>query len=827
MPRIPVDSPQISQNVPGVNAPSGGEFSRVGNAIQNIGATVEQQGVQIFTSLAHTEATQTANSAYMSDRIESGNKIIQLKNQSPDGYIYKDQTAPRTPQNRVLNDDGTYRTITHEYRDWANDRYENTQKNLPYLASTMYQQQSSPFFSQKMDGLNNDVQSMKLMSFKNDQDQKVQALGDIYAVDPGVAFKQNGKVAGYDFHAFYDDALAVKKSYLDQVKPDGTGMYNQVDGEMESKKALERLSHDQVNGMVDGVYAAKKAKDGTHMEAAAAARAVLAGTDPSSIARRQQGLPTISDMMNPEQKAAEDRKLISYMSEAAPTQDLNEFYRQLKEYGAAAEHGDPGAESKAVLLKKIHEYTTGGFMQPGEASEHVAFMLGQEAKGNLRGARFEVMSVKSQNAEAQVQSMNVLKGAQATAKVYGLDYSEDMGRSVEASTLAYVNAETARIEHEKRTDFASFMQGKDFKNRPRSSDAFQMGQVNFSDPIDIQNHAGTIQRGAAQIDALYATNYGTNTDYRRGGGISQDASARIRGYMQNTSADIVDKGIDNYKKAWGPRYGDMIQQLYKDDPNFIKFDMALSQPTSVGRIALIQSAQGKSGGAEKMIEQTDPQRLKDIKTAVAKEFAPLENSMNTADPNNMNQRMYTGRYSSGSMEAAMRMAADNPGMSADDVAKNVYRMSAKGLPEFVKGVGKTGGFLGIGSHGNEFDLRVPPGLSQEQKDAISNNLTAHSEPEALSRMNIDRAPGLPVGADLSKTINMTRSWNYVQGPNGESGYNLVYQHLNENGHGNGVPIIASSNGRRIFIPLSEALKVPVNNKTTVKPTISQEPRSKM
>lgn len=142
MPQIPIQQTGISTDVGGADLNTGAQ-GLIGSALARTGSQVSNAAWNTMELMTRAEATEAVNSKMSDLTIKSALKKKELEYTSIGGYLV-DQDGQR-----IKNPDGqTDRTITQEFRDWANNEFETSQRSMPNrLGQDMFKQSGLNMFT--------------------------------------------------------------------------------------------------------------------------------------------------------------------------------------------------------------------------------------------------------------------------------------------------------------------------------------------------------------------------------------------------------------------------------------------------------------------------------------------------------------------------------------------------------------------------------------------------------------------------------------------------------------------------------------------------------
>jgi hypothetical protein len=363
MPILPVQKNLISTDVPSVDT---GGASPIGAATANFGAQLEQTGFAIKEQLKRTEAIATSQQYALQDKMDSEVKWQQMKASSPDGYVY--ERDPQTNQmlqdefgrdKRAKNTDGTDRTITQEYRDWANDRYQKNQLQLPSdMAQEMYRAQSGEFYTNQLRTAEAEEHVMRTTAIKQQIKDQVDKLATKNYDFPGAnnedfysdydrmiqSVKALAGPKGYDAaetHQMVDDAthtlalnraLGQLRAIREETGGDKKSMVSQTKRLMDFIEVISGHPREGTPNVTD------PSKGGNYYEGTMALDPVTGKYNSTSMTQRRQQmfLPAMTDMLK-----AHDRNMLvneawSMIKGQAKEMDLSALSKLKEQYVANA-----------------------------------------------------------------------------------------------------------------------------------------------------------------------------------------------------------------------------------------------------------------------------------------------------------------------------------------------------------------------------------------------------------------------------------------------------------------------------------------------------------
>jgi hypothetical protein len=652
MPQVPIESAQLSMDVPSAPSTEPAAAGAVGAAIANLGAGVEQQAASILTQVKHAEAQNAASKAYFKDKLDTEQKITELKLSSPDGYVHEDASDPSSPVSH--NGDGSPVTLTQSFHEWANQRFQDNQQNMPSeLASQIYKEQALPHFSAQTAQLGTEVQQMKVKAFNDDLSNTADALGNSLVTNPDLK--------NYYSHTNDLSHLIGSRNGL---------MQNPTQGAEMTKKFNNELAVNMMNGAYTQILSKKK--EGTSRLAEISAwRDVLAGRDSLSRLRESQGLPTLATMMDPKQRAIEEDKLIR-LADIAGARDISDYREQFKQTEASLKSGTYNPGPVNSLLNQTIQYAKSGDLAAADASDRIARIFAARSIGRYSGPAFDVLSYDNKLAMMNNAEMEAKLQAQNFAKKMGLKFTEDMGTTAALTIEDSVRKDANAVEEEKAKDFAAFSQ----RVLP-SGDL--VAHLDHSSPIGLANSGNpkVIQQALRDSQALAKTASSNHPEYWRP--MTKPQGQNYANFLQNPniSGEQAGQGIKALAKAYGPYYPKLIDQMIRDKNLDEKWRIAAIAGKESDTTLLVSSLRG-----DKVVEKNFKDHLlannineKDIAGYVPGLTGNWIASQIQASPYNLDRENFTDSVNTTVKNAAMQIFNIRGGTGISDyqkAAKDAY-----------------------------------------------------------------------------------------------------------------------------------------------------------
>lgn len=656
MPKVPMESPQVSLNVPGVQAPFTREFGKIGTAAEQTGADIEHETLSLNEQVQHIQAMDASATALAGDKIATDQKIIQLKLSSADGLV-------RDPNgDLVRNQDGNPRTIVDDLHDFADKRYQQSQQNMPSgIAQSMYKQSALPYLSGQIGLMTDHVQSMKVTADKQRQTLAIQAYGNNLEQNPSL---QN-------LYSYMDD---VEKNNNDRVGL----VYNKTEANAQTLTAHEQMGRMIMQGAYLNVFDEKKeGNPATRTKDIHNWLDILHGKDPISMNRAANGRPTLSSAMDPMQKSVEEKHLLALLPNAG-SMDKSDFRVRFDAAVGAEARGQGDPNSRAWVVNTLHQMTTAGVYHPAEAVQMFGELAAATEKGRVYGnssAPFDALPLAARNEYMAGAENRALNYAQGIANKYGVN-DKNLGKQGAAVVHDSLYKEIDDVENEKNKDYAAFSQ--------RILGAGQkIKDVDWQSPAMAQS-AAQIQAYDRAHDALVKVNPASNPLNDRAP-ITRDQSAQVADRLKNpqgfneTQAAKYMNALQIAHGAWTPK---VVDQMIRDNNLTPAWRIALLHTRDndlTGASAVITALRG---GPEvdklfKQMQETATGGVRDgemqVHDQVKKAFAPYVDAQAASHPNGVARDQISASVVEAGSNYAKQLMLENRQMTPEAAAKTAYQ----------------------------------------------------------------------------------------------------------------------------------------------------------
>lgn len=749
MPIVPVQTQarEIGTDVPGPTTFRLPEAGGLGAAIQGAGSQVASEGMAIIHQIKEAEAVTASSTAHAQDQIDSQAAYSDFSSRSKDGNAYDENGSP------VLKEDGTQMSLTEQYRNWANDRFQKNQLNMPSeLAQQKYQELGRNFFTQQMLKASSEEDTLSHDAAVNADSEMLQRFGDNLTGTP-------------DVNQAYQYANTFAASVMQKTR---AGIYSASDapkiisqGYQKISELLMKGAHNQVlAGTRDGVSVMDRAAQVDYW------RRVLNeddgagnGPDPHSAQRVKNGLPTISGMLNPDTKAQLDAGLIQ-LKKTATELDKSEFHNTVTNAVAALQMGKSDRVNPSAIFAKLNQMQAAGKIQPNEAADVKAQLVAAGGVAALQTPAFALAPSADQKRMIEAQANRIYETAQAAGG------DKQAGSMIESKFRDMASKVIQDSESAKQKDFPDFIQSVD------PSVKAAVSQLDFSNPQSFQDKGPIVQQVLQKTQSYYNQTYPGQPQYARV--VSRDQADQLSTALKNPSlnSEQTANAVDALRKSFGPQYPTLINQMVQDSnlPASWKIAGFLSSSGSSGQ----DVAAALKGGPdiEKNFDSVASANMVNkagFKKSVNEQLAPWVSTMLSQNPGDPNTEQQVSETQATVMRAAMKLyAEDNGKMGATGTAKQAVQ-SILGNNASIEEA-KPGFFSG----GRNYTYMIPnqtatTRLGDPERAQIRQFISNSSTGEALKNFGVVGPPGSgPTFLD-----DVAKTGRFALAPNMQ-GYNYFY-----------------------------------------------------
>lgn len=746
MPVVPVQTKAISTDVPGPTTFRLPEAGGLGTAIQSAGAQVGGEAFDLIRQMKESEAVTAASSAHAQDQIDSQTAYNDFKSRSNDGNAYDESGKP------VLSDDGTQMSLREQYRNWANDKFQSNQLSMPSaLAQQKYQEAGRGYFTQQTLLMGHDQDVISTDSSKIADAKTLQSFSDNLTSTP-------------DVNQAYQYSNTLSSSIMDKV---GTGIYTASEGQQLILRANQQISESLLKGAHNQVLAGSRSGVSMHDRAAQVDqwRRVLngddgagGGPDPLSAPRAQGGLPTISNMLNPDTKASLDRGLIELKKQATEL-DTSEFNRTFSDSLAALQSGNGNRVNPGAIVSKINQMVAAGKMKPEAAADSKAQLVAAGSLGQLNSPAFSLASSGDQQRMVDDQAKRIY----ATAQASGADKAA--GSRVEMEFRKQSAQAIQNAQSEKQKDFPDYVQSVDPSLRS------DVSQLDFTNPQSFQDKGPIVQSVLQKTQVYYNQSFSGQPQFARI--VSKDQSTQLASALKNPmlNPEQTANAVNALKTSYGPAYPELITQMVKDGKLSESWNVAgfLSGPFATQD--MVSAIKGHEADSKNFKSVADSRGVTEstFEKTLASKLSPWVTTMTNQNPGDPSTAQTTSALQSVVKTKAMQIYTADGGNTSPDEA------SAKAVHDILgQNASIEEASPGFFSRGRNYTYMVPNQtanmkLGDIEKAQVKQFVSANNTGEALKGMGVVGPPNASPTFldDISKTGRFSLAQNY-------QGYNYFY-----------------------------------------------------
>lgn len=599
MPVIPVQPQLLSTDVPGADKEPSRLIGQTGAALEGAGNQIGGQAFNLIDKVKHAQAVSASSTALAQGMLDAQDEYASIKSNSKDGFAYDDDGKPLT------NPDGSQRSITDEFRDRVNERFQKDQLEMPSaLAQQMYQERAGEFYNGQVRNMNNDEDILTAHAARESEDNnKISLLNRQYS-SPSV-----------------DGAYRTYQMLASQILDNDPSPA----GQERVRKMGEELADSTLKGAANQILSDKRSGAGAinRTQEVAYWRSVVNGTDAETFRTKKNGLIPLSEMFNPNQKAARDEELIK-LDGAARQMDMAAFNDQHKNSIAAITMGKPGSDQiVARSLGQINSMIAKG-MPTAVASQKRAEIMGAQALGSIYTPAFAAMNPAEQSQMIESQAKRITSAAQypGGTKEDGA-YAEQSFRDQAATVIQQINSA-------KQRDFPAFVESVD------SSIRTDMSTLKFDVPQSLQDKGPQIQ-ASIQKTQMYAEH---SSPGMQAPVITKDRAAQVAKALTdpNLNQQQTADSVRALSQAYGPYYPALMHQLVTQQHLDKKWEMAafFPGPSTEDAVSAIKGGAADSKNFETLAAQKEV-TPKQFNQAVADKLSPWITTFvnqNPGDPQN-------------------------------------------------------------------------------------------------------------------------------------------------------------------------------------------------
>lgn len=741
MPFVPIQpAQQISTDVPGVSTNPLQSMGQTGKALEALGGPVANESLNVLQQVQHAEAVSSSSDAYAQGVVDSNEAYQKIKTASKDGYVTNADGSYK------FNPDGSRRGITEEYRDWANDQFQDAQESMPSgQAKDMLQAKALPYYTQEIVRMQND-QHQKVVDASAASDQgMVQKLSDVLVSAPDVA-------NAYEYSNTVSSSIQQK-----------AGSVYEASGPNGADKMILDANHQIAASTMRGAYSQilSDARSGSSQfnRTGDVDRwlSVLDGNDSTSKQRAQAGLPTIATMLKPDTKASIRDQLIQ-LKRTASALDVSAANTTLSDAAAALELGQVNRVSVPAMNGLISQMQASGKWKPAEAADKRADLVAAQGIGAINTPQFALASPDEQKAMISSAGQSIYGSAQAAG-----------GGSV-AGSKAQLSFQTKAAKalqdslSQKQEDFPDYVMQND------TSVKSVMSQLNFSDPSSLNGKGPAIQQALQKIGVYYDRNFPGNDNYSRV--LSDDQSDQLSGALKNTqlNPEQTANAIKTLRTEFGSYYPEMMNDMILDGKLPESWRVAglyASDATTQNVAAAIKGGVANEKNFTTILEGNGATKDQFNKEA-GKQLSKWTTTMLNEKPGDPANSSVVSDIQGLVKNRAMQIyEAQGGGSVSDAVDSSVKELLEKNFSTEDAGPG----FFGSGK---SYTYRIPNQTAQQkigelEKDQIRQFVNENNSADALKKLGVKSPPG----SDDNFYAAAAKTGYYALAQNNQ-GYNYFY-----------------------------------------------------
>lgn len=475
VPGLDNNTPQFSQNVPGVQFPFRQEFGREGAAFEHLGENIEgaaREGAAVYDEVQRQHDIATASNAATRASVEHSQLRENIQLQSPDGFVRDPETG------EVVKDRGAARTIAQEYWQQADQSYQSYQQDMSPRAAAIFREKMQPMIAAntqklQMEGMRLQAQNTEL-NIQNIKDTHSRDFERSFLPDENqyyTAAQPDGSTKEYPSAQKLYDALHDTMLTRQQMGPvqGKSGFYGATEVEALKKGDANELANNWLTSAKQDLMQSSGSRAALHNKLKDASSTSLMqihslldmvnGKDLQSQRRASVGLPTVNSSLSPENIHRWNNDLLA-MIPAAKEVDKHEYELQKSQLDDLAK----GSKSLdeffgSPLFQKTAIAGAGLGITPAERVKDLSPAV---SSAILSAATAQTTGINSPEAKRQAVA-HVLQDAQKRwpqlAQMLGEKNTEGFGEAITAEASKQVAAKLQEDERQMREDPVKYMAG--------------------------------------------------------------------------------------------------------------------------------------------------------------------------------------------------------------------------------------------------------------------------------------------------------------------------------------------------------------------------------
>ena len=826
MPRIDAPTPQISTSVPAVNAPYSRDFGQVGHAIAAVGSEIASTGADMYTKIRHADAMDAANTAYTSDALASTQKMIDLKSKYADGLV-RDANG-----NIKLEENGQYRTIAHEFHEWADDRYRSNQDAMPNtVAQQYYKQQALRHFTNETANMQNLTAQMRVKAHTQNQVFAAQDIGGAQETTPkmvpvygppnadGTPGPTLKSVTNTDS---FNDKL---QTLIQQTQAQVGVTLNQTEADALQRKLGHIMTDESARNIYTNLLRQKKLGDKTTVaQDAEAYLALLRGEDQQSVDRKKNGLPTFSSAMDPVKREIEIDKMLRVIPSLRQKDSQNYMYsvKELaaKMKGLPDKPGDYKDPMAVEMISRGAQFVANGSLSQKDYVTSVKTIAGASIEAMINGKDFASQSPENQRQIYEKHAEYVQKEVARAAQVVGYN-DPNLGSSLSVHLQEQGRLRVAKEQNARSKDMSAYSERLTPEGELAAKTVPMDSLTALADP-------GNQKAVRDAIDAqhrLQEQAEPNNRNYDRAGFMSKERSKAYAGMINGTgaakmSSEQVARALPHMIKAYGADFPAAVDQMIKDKQldghyGILKNHMDDKNPDDLRFTIDALRGSHELKPAFKSVMGADNERALDI--AVTGAISQWMKSQSAADPGGVDGLKFINGIHSAVKNGAMANALARPDLKGDldAAAKDAFNKIIGNHATTSEFQGGNPWYFGIGGTKGYYSTPNQIGnivIDKPGHETIRQNLQAWAKHDSLKNQDIFIPKG-PNGADstlkefFKDGLNRSDSPifpHFTYGGNGQPpGYYFTY--TEKDGKTKTVRSASSNGQKTLVLPLEQML----------------------
>lgn len=823
-----IDSaPQFSTSVPGVALPRRQEFTEEGQTISKVGEQIQNTahaGNEIADEISRQHDISTSSKNYIDAGVAHAQKLQDLKQTSPDGFIHDPDTGEIN-----TNADGSQRTIAQEYWGWADSDYQSRQDTMPPRAAAMFRQQMQSKIGENTQILQRD--QLKLQ--KDDSERNLNTSIGVMAhdndrspwPDQGAYYAQKREDGSINYRGDtqkIQSQLQMIQLTIAQRGPVGgkPGAYTPDEVRALTAQSLSVHSDDWMRSAVTDITENDTPRDHknkfstTALQQVLNLRDVVEGADPQSKAAVAMSaltgirMPTVNNSMDVKQ-IDKWRNQLNSMLDGARKIDRSEYELALQTMKGATKSGQYATFDTLVKSPEfqhlVHAAEPLG-RTPDEQMKDISEIFGNAARTSGHGGLSDLSNDATKRSQIEQNLRSFELGWPQYAAMAGAHFAGGMGNEIlgEAGKSAYSQLEEESKQY--REDPAKFAaqvsSGPQDPNKGikyRSSTMHMIDEKLFQDPSEyaltnrLPNGKPLISSAIKEMSRIGAMGFGHGYEPIY---LPKDKYESVAKTLEKSNnPERLEDVFQQIKKVAGPNAGTVMDQLVKVGKLDPRYQTAQNLPTPTARIAAYSEIMSK-GSAVQTLASSQGKETGETKSVITQKaykanqaFVDFNNRLYGADSPGAAKNNTALIETWNSAYATSRLG----GAGQTDATKAADERVTAQIPT-VAPVQDQHHFMGMsfGSAGPASKVQFSRAdLSPDQQQTIQANLLKAQKSPVPPGSEIAPAPIKPGDYNFNPKVTPEwiaehpHVWYPVRQGSPTAAYRLQYQGINADGSPNG------------------------------------------